>query len=135
MAVTLKVKAKVEKKSPTAIIVDRIVELKKQIDALAPVAKEYDALVKNLRGQAMEQDPKQVVSFEGTDHTVVFSEAGKTRTIIDMKEVKKALGNEVFFEVAKVTLGDIDKYLSDDDKASLIKEEQDGPRKISFVEK
>jgi hypothetical protein len=134
MAVTLKVKTKAAPKSATAQTVDRIIELKKQIDALAPITKEFDKLTKGLREQAMEQDPTQPVVFEGTDHAVVFSEASKVRKLGDMKLVKKALGNDTFFEVAKVTLGDCDKYLTPEELALLVTIEN-GPRKIDFIEK
>ena len=134
MAVNVKVKAKPAIKSATEMTVDRIVELKKAIDAVASLAKEYSKLTTQLREQAMQQDPSQVVSFEGTTHTVVFSEASKVRKLGDMKEIKKALGNEVFFEVAKVTLGDMDKYLTPEEINNLVTVE-DGPRKIDVVEK
>ena len=134
MALTIKTKTKVKAKSHTALIVDRIVELKKIIDAVSPASKEFAKLTTELRTQAMEQDPAEKVVFEGSDHNIVFSEASKVRKLGDMKEVKKALGNEIFFEVAKVTLGDIDKYLTVEEVAELVTVES-GPRKIDIVEK
>jgi|OpeIllAssembly_1097287.scaffolds.fasta_scaffold121730_3 hypothetical protein len=134
MAVSLKVKTKAAPKSATAMTVDRIIELKKQIDALAPITKEYDKLTKGLREQAMEQDPSQPVVFEGTDYSVVFSEATKVRKIDNMMGLKKALGNEVFWEVAKITLTDVDKYLTPNESAEFITIEN-GARKIDIIEK
>ena len=134
MAVKLQAKKAKTAKSATAIIVDRIVELRKQIAEVAPLQKELDNLTKDLRTQAMEQDPDQVVSFEGTDHMVVFGEAAHTRSLTDVIGAKKALGNDTFFEIAKVTLGDLDKYLTAEELAPLI-EEGRGARKIDVVEK
>lgn len=134
MALSVKVKQKPKAKSATATMVDRIVELKRQMDAVAPLAKEYKTLTDDLRKQAMEQDPSQVVTFEGTDHIVVFSEASNVRKLGDMEQVKKALGKEIFFKVAKVTLTDIDKYLTPEESAELVTVES-GPRKIDVVEK
>jgi len=134
MALTIKTKTKVKAKSHTALIVDRIVELKKIIDAVSPASKEFAKLTGELRAQAMEQNPKETVVFEGSDYNVVFSEASTVRKLGDMKEVKKALGNEIFFEVAKVTLGDIDKYLTPNEVIPLVTVES-GPRKIDIVEK
>jgi hypothetical protein len=134
MAVTLKTKSKTAVKSATAIAVDRLVELRKLIDAVTPAQKEYDKISKELRAQAMEQDPTEPVVFEGTDHNVIFSEATKVRKIDNMLGIKKALGNEVFWDVAKVTLTDIDKYLTPNESAEFITIEN-GARKIEIVEK
>jgi glutamate-1-semialdehyde aminotransferase len=134
MAVTLKVKTKTAPKSATVAVVDRIVELKKAIDAIAPLQKEFKKLTDDLRAQAMEQDPAHPVVFDGTDHSVLFTEAAKVRKLTDMQAVRKALGNDIFFEVAKVTLTDIDKYLSPEESAQLCTVES-GPRKIDIVEK
>lgn len=132
MAVTLKVKK--SPKTMTEMTVDRVIELKHKLDAVAAEQKEYDKLVKELRTEAMEVDPDQVVSFEGTKGTVVFGEASRQRVLADMAGVKKALGNELFMSIAKVTLGDLDKYLSTEESAPLV-EQGRGPRKIDIVEK
>jgi len=132
MAVILK--KKVSPKNATAMVVDRIVALRKEIEAISPQQKEYDKLVKDLRTQAMEQDPDQIVAFEGTDVNLIFGEAAHTRAVKDMLAAKKALGNEVFFKVAKITLGDLDKYLTPEELGELV-EEGRGARKIDFVEK
>lgn len=128
------VKVKASVKDASTIVVDRVVELRKQIDAMKPVSDEYNKLVKQLREQAMEKDPEQVVSFEGSDTTIVFGEAAKTRELTDIPGAKKALGTEVFNKVATITLGDLDKYLTPEELAPLIKEGR-GARKIDFVAK
>ena len=130
----VKTKAKTTAKSATAVTVDRIVELNKMIAAVAPAVKELDKLTKGLREQAMAKDPDQVVTFEGTDSTVVFGEAAHTRLLVDLVGAKKALGNDVFFEVAKVTLGDLDKYLTPAELEPLIAETRGG-RKMDIVSK
>lgn len=132
MAVSVKVKKSAQ--SATAMMVDRIIELRAQVEAVSPAQKELDKLVKELRAKAMEQDPDQVVSFDGNKGTVVFGEAAKTRVLTDMAGAKKKLGNDLFMEVAKITLGDLDKYLSADELAPLI-EESRGVRKIDFMVK
>jgi len=134
MAVKTQAKTKAKAKSATAVAVDRIMELKKLIDATAPAAKEMAKLVADLRAQAMTQDDDQVVSYEGDTGTVVFGESAKTRELTDLKAAKKALGNDVFFEVATITLGDLDKYLTPAELAPLIKEGRGG-RKISVLPK
>ena len=136
MAVKLKVKSeKKVAKSKTAIIVDRIVELKKVVDAMMKdEGKELAQLTAQLREQAMAQDPDQVVSFSGTNSTVLFGEAARTRALVDLVGAKKALGNDTFFEVAKVNLGDLDKYLTAEEIAPLI-ENTRGARKMDLVSK
>src|SRR5512141_1914065 len=120
MAVTLKVKK--SPKTMTEMTVDRVIELKHKLDAVAAEQTEYDKRVKELRTEAMEVDPDQVVSCEGTKGTVVFGEASRQRVLADMAGVKKALGNELFMSIAKVTLGDLDKYLSTEESAPLVEQ-------------
>lgn len=132
--ITVKVKAKQAAKTASQIIVDRIVELKKRIDSVAEDQKEFAKLTGELRAQAMEKDPDQVVSFEGTEKTIVFGEAAVTRELVDVEGAKKKLGNDTFFEIAKITLGDLDKYLTPEELAPLVKKGR-GSRKIDFLDK
>jgi len=123
--------------SEDAVIVDRIAELTKLLAKVDPRVKELTDLKKKLREsdkvKAAAVDAE--VRFVGTAFDVTFSKCAHSRTIKDMKLAKKALGTEVFMEVATVTLGDIDKYVANNDQKDFIIEADDGARTFKLVPK
>lgn len=109
--------------------VDRLATLHAQIGDLAPVFKEIKKIEEKLRavaGEAVANTEGAVVV--GTKADFVVSACGTSRAINDMKGVRSAMGDKLFMEVAKVTLGDVDKYLTEDQKTKLVTETQEGSR-------
>ena len=146
MTVTLLQKTKASPKSEAVvqakvktdldIKVERLIDLKVQVDAMKSVLDEYEKLRKELAtlsdtlGAANEQ-----VSFEVENGSVAFSPKSFERKISDMPKVFDALGKENFMKLCKITMTDLDKYLAKSEQESCVVNNLTGARKISVVAK
>lgn len=112
--------------------VDRLVEIEKALAAIPDVSKllaDRTKIEGELRKIASEVLPAdEGGKFPGTLKDFVVGPRGNAREIKDLTEVRKALGDETFFKIAKVTLTDLDKYLTEVQKAALIESKQEGNR-------
>lgn len=117
--------------------VERIAEIDAMIAnfGLNKLTEERGKLEEKLRASIVNAPADQSVTIEGMEHDVVFSEKFVQRKITDMAKVRKALGAETFMEVAKVTLGDLDKYLSEKEREPLLEVTRSGARRMKVVEK
>jgi hypothetical protein len=139
-----KAKPKTEALSGLAVLIDEVGAL--SVDALPKLLKikklqeelkAYLAKVKVLNGM--------IDAIESYDADVEFTEKGelfevsagpraKNREIPDaaaLKAIKKKLGDDTFFNIAKVTLGDLDKYISEAEQSKLgVVKKTRGTRKI-----
>lgn len=136
MTVTLMQKNKGETtakaKTELDVKVERLIELKMQIDAIKSSVDEYEKLRKELSGlsdtigAANEQ-----VTFEVENGVVSFSAKTFERKVTNMEKVFAHLGRENFLKVASVALKDIDKYLSPNEQTDCVSKDLTGARKIS----
>jgi hypothetical protein len=74
------------------------------------------------------------ITFRGSTHNFTVTEKGEQRSITDIQECRKALGDKLFYQCVKVNLGDLDKYLTEDQKG-FIATTRTGPRKGQLVTK
>lgn len=103
-----------EKKSKIAA------QIKKLQDQLKPVnAKEAELVGQIEAHYAAKGDDEEFVA-EGSNGYIEFGKKGSERKITDMKHVRKVMGDKVFFELAKMNLGDVDKYLTQAERDKCI---------------
>jgi len=110
--------------------VDRIAIIDKEIASLGLdlMAKERAKLVKALRDKTEDYPSADIVTFTGTKHQFEFTARGTVRTLVDKQGVRKSLGDKVYFEIANINLGDIDKYLTAAESSPFVTEAQNGSR-------
>lgn len=119
--------------------VDQITKLRAELEANALAQsdkiKELNALEGKLKEVAKTLPAEVAGTFIGTKTVFVVSEKQMNRTITDIKDVRKAMGDEVFMECAKITLTDIDKYLTKEQVAKLTVLGRTGNRTTKIVPK
>lgn len=118
--------------------VDRLAEIEAEIRKIPSVKllmQEKNKLEKYLRDVA---DGKVLASetatYIGTEYCFHVSAKSMQRTIPSMKEVAKMFG-PLFMEVASVSMTDIDKYLTEEQKAKVLIEDRTGARRGELVAK
>lgn len=57
----------------------------------------------------------------GAEYAAEYGARGTARTITDMKKIHEMLGDELFYQLAEMKLGDIDKYLTLPQREKVIK--------------
>lgn len=129
-------KSKIEQVGEVAAIVEKMAALSIKLDALTEAEKEYNKLRGQLAGMIPAECPaEEPFVFEGVKHDVVFSERPVERKIIDMESAFDALGQELFLQVAKVTLKDVDKYMTPEEQEGIIVSARTGSRRCAVKEK
>lgn len=112
-----KTKAKAETKAPTDAelgkLVDTIIENEKQVQAAkdpakkqAKARKELLALVENM------VQAGETITIEGDLGKVKFSEQSQTRSVSDLKKIHEMMGDDLFYKLASIGIGNLDKYLT-----------------------
>lgn len=105
--------------------VDRLAELKAELTKVEPLTKEADAIRKELVGVADLHfaDSEQAV-LKGDHHSVLFSPKTELRKIEDLNgligKLKDKVGYEVLISMLKLTLADVDKYLTPEESAQYL---------------
>ena len=113
--------------SPWAELVDQVGAL---MEEASPIIAEIAALQEKLKPLAEKKAELQKImdDLPGDDAThrlngtIFRADAGKkgnSRSIKDMALVKKFMGQDTFMKVATVKLGDIDKYLTGDQREQV----------------
>jgi hypothetical protein len=116
--------------------VDRLAEISSILSSVAPLLEEQNRLKAELREAADKLVPAdQPYVFAGETASFIVEPRSLERTIPDTEAVKKAIGKETFFRIAKISMADADKYLSDEEKAKLLVVSRTGPRKGRLVPK
>ena len=70
---------------------------------------------------AIEGDDDGKLVETGQVYRLEIGKKGSSREISDLAAVKKIMGNELFMKVAKVTLKDLDQYLTGPQRDTVIK--------------
>lgn len=111
------------------LLVDKFAVLSAQVATFKPVLTEFDKLKKQISSIANDEDrypeTKSPVVLAGTMAVVEYSAAADAREISDINgligKLKAKLGYDGLLALLKVTLGDMDKYLSENEAAPFIK--------------
>jgi len=146
MAVTIKQKTKSKQKATT-----KADELETLVDQ---IGERQDELVKLMggktfsRARALEDDitglqakfieradavmaKDEEREVKGITHMAKIGMKAIKREITDLTIVRKFMGDEAFFKVAKLNLKDADDYLNPEQKAKCIKSDRIGARKFA----
>lgn len=119
--------------------VDRLSVIQKKFTAipkLAELLKEKSEIEKQLREAADKKvTAEESAIFVGKKNNFSVEPKAMQRSIPSMTEVKLQMGEELFMTVCSVSMGDIDKYLSAEQKGKCLSEARTGPRKGKLVEK
>lgn len=139
MAITLKKKAQtpeaevsVKEAVDQSDLVEQFLANYKEIAKLAPQIKKLTDklkplkdMEKNLLGQieALNTDKPEDDGYtaDGVTGYIEFGPKGTERKITDIKFIQKRMGNDVFYSLAKVNLGDVDKYLTAAEREKCLK--------------
>jgi hypothetical protein len=138
MVVKVIQKTKVPTKTHSMVedFVERLAALKIELRQYEKLTKEFDSIKEALKKMIPDDaKPDAPYSFSGIDHDAEFSSMAEVRGIIDLRLLHDALGDDVFYAIAKVSLKDLDKYLSEAEQADFVVKERSGPRKLSIKEK
>lgn len=129
------IKASKKKHLEIVDIVEEMAELKPQCEALKKYSDRYNALREKLLEMIPEDysdlDP---IEFIGDKHKVEFSPRALQRQIADLIKLRNMLGEQTFMAICRVLLADVDKYLSEAEKESIIVATHTGPRKCNVKE-
>lgn len=109
-------------------LVDEIAALEKKLAPMRPLLKRYEEVKKVLASAACDDkrfDLTQTAILRGASGVVEFSPISNPREISDMHGLIGALkakmgGYEKMLPIIKINLGDVDKYLTDAERAPFI---------------
>lgn len=121
--VAVKPKAKAKPKAEAIVLAEELIDLDyrlKQAEAYQ-MLKRVEELKKRLQSIAQESGAPtdQQYVFDTDDGQVVFSPCRMETRLTDRPGLIKALGQETFNEVAKFTITDARRYLSDNELAKV----------------
>lgn len=114
--------------------VDEMVIIDQKMKALEvpEMQKRYDELKKELAATAKTLDPTKPATFVGTEGQIEFSPAREESKVKDKEALIAALGQEVFNQIATVSITDLKKYLSEHELIQLV-EKVYGSRTLKSV--
>jgi hypothetical protein len=128
MTIVIKKPRAVEETTPAVektelqILIDEVGELQKDALKTAKRIKDEQAKLKPYTEKLKELAEKvnaldlgeadQEGTLEGTAFEVEYGKKGNSREITDMAKIRKMLGDKLFFQLAKLNLGDVDAYLT-----------------------
>src|SRR5690606_18168498 len=97
-----------------------------KIKKLQEELKPYNDAVKRLKAKIEELggDPDEELVELGTVFKLELGKKGTSRTVTDIRKVQELMGDELFYEVVKVNLKDIDAYLTLPQRQQVVKEER-----------
>jgi hypothetical protein len=94
--------------------------------------KRLEEELRTIADKEVPADARAVLT--GTLHDFTVSERAEKREVI-VQQARLALGEKLFGEVARVLLGDLDKYLTKDQQGACVTVSRTGPRKGVLVAK
>lgn len=126
------IKAKTEAQTVAEAMIANHIKLEESGAFL--IFKEYELQKKRLSDIATtgDKDQEYIISCDAGD--VVFSAKKSKTEIVDKPGLIKAMGQKTFMEIAKVTLGDAGKYLSEIELSNVTSVSNElGPRTLKAV--
>lgn len=112
-------------------LLGQITELKAQLD---PLMKEFSGLESEvLEAVTPGRDQAEKFSIVTNKFVAQISACRKQRRLTDIKKAQQILGNETFYKLAQLKLGDLDKYLTDEEKEEIIEQDYTDKRGLSIT--
>ena len=108
-------------KSALQVKVDRLGEIEEILKEVKDLITEKEEIRKSLLAEIKEFPASEEALLEGTDYTVLFSAASKTRTISDIEGYFDAVGQDVFLKTVTVPIGKASEYLTPPQQEALVK--------------
>lgn len=114
-------------------------ELAEEIKKLAAKVAEFDVIWKPVEERVLAKVLQKFGPVEGDKEIdvtinkvhVKVGKDSKVREVTDKAALASALGEEVFFDLAKIPLGDIDKYTTPGQQDAFLKVGWNGKRKLT----
>ena len=78
-------------------------------------------------------DPASDRTQNGGRYKAKVGAVSVSRQISDMHKIREMLGDELFMELVKIALGDIDKYLNPEQIAEVVESERNGTRSLTVT--
>lgn len=120
---------------PEDVLVDRAAALARKIKEVAETdGKKLDALIAEIRSRVGTRDKDKTVVLQGTTYNAEVSKVPEKTKITDLAKARELLGDDTFFEIASVGVGDLKKYLPGDDWPKVMETKQEGTRGVKFKE-
>jgi hypothetical protein len=119
--------------------VDAWITGKPELDAAKKLVKAAQAVIdeaaKTIRTNVEDNvHPDQTTNLEGTLGTVQLSACPKEVGTVDMDKAIELLGTETFLRLAKISIGDLRKYLTPEQFEEVATTERTGTRRVTLVE-
>jgi len=108
---------------------DKIKKLEK--DKILKHEKDLKAKLEKLLDELLGTDDDATIEVD--TGILEVSEKAIKRQISDLDKIKKYLGNETFMELAKVSLGDLDKHLTQEQLDETVSSTREGKRTLKVV--
>lgn len=123
--------------------VDKAAELERQISRykadLKVLEGQYKPIQERLMTEADERfGPEEYGQLEGEEFFVQLGMKAKVTEVVDKEQLfyaMEAIKPGLFFELCKIGLTDIRKYLSEDQLEDILEESRSGKRKMNFIPK
>lgn len=113
--------------SPMQIKVNRVIELSKAIEAVKPLKKEHDQIVKAILSEVEpEYGATESIQVSGTKGKLQWSQKEMKREITDIKAIHEMLGDESFYKLVSFSLSNVDKYLTPSQKEKVLNVDPSG---------
>lgn len=111
------------------IIIETNIEIQKAKDPGKKQASAKKELLDIVEGEYAETEE---IIVSGDKGRVKFGECSLTRKLIDVRKAHELLGDEVFYQLASISLSNIDDYLTPAQRAKIL-EEAYGSRRMSIL--
>lgn len=105
-------------------------ELAARLKELEPLQNLVKELKNSLLEDADELAANEVHTFSGHVYAVELGKKAMKVVATDKTKLRETLGDDTFFELADVGIGDIRKYCTPPQIEEILAEEQIGPRRV-----
>lgn len=106
-------------------------KLDKKLEKLQPLQKEVAELEKDLLTYVDQHtDPADEMTLAGEKYEALFGKKGTQSEITDKALVREMLGDELFFELAKINITDLKAYLNPKQLKKVLHEERKSKRRV-----
>lgn len=103
----------VAEKTTQEVLVEKLVKASTKVEKAKSLIKEFDADKKALSSLIPEDAPvDEAFTFTTDDGSVTFSKPSNKTTVTDMRKVFEFLGEELFLQLASISMEDLKSYLT-----------------------
>ncbi len=115
-----------------AQLVDEIGDLQEQVAKLKALQEQVAARRERLF-DALTLEPGEEVTVVGERYVAKIGAMANVREVVDRDALIEFLGLDLFRKIAVVSMADIDRYLTPEQKGVVLKSTQSGSRKLTVV--